>query len=200
MPRNPAVDTYIAKAADFAQPILKRIRALYHKAFPAIEEEIKWGVPAFTHKGIVGSMAAFKAHVGMAFWKGKLLKDPSGVMGDRAESAMGAVRATSVNELPADKVLIDLIQQAVALNESGIKLPKADPKKAQAKVPADFKAALAKNKQATKFWTAFSPSKKREYVEWITGAKQQATRDKRLKQAIEWIAENKPRNWKYMNC
>lgn len=199
MPKNPAVDAYIGKCAPFAQPILKRIRGLYHKAFPAIAEEIKWGMPTFTHKGIVGSMAAFKAHVGMAFWKGKLLNDPSGVMGDRAASAMGAVRASTVKELPADKVLIDLIQQAVALNEAGIK-PEKKNDKAPAKEPADFAAALKKSKQAAKCWAAFTPGKKREYIEWITGAKQQATREKRLKQAIEWIAENKPRNWKYMKC
>jgi uncharacterized protein YdeI (YjbR/CyaY-like superfamily) len=37
----------------------------------------------------------------------------------------------------------------------------------------------------------------REYIEWLTEAKSEETRQKRLETAIAWISEGKPRNWKY---
>ena len=85
------------------------------------------------------------------------------------------------------------------LNERGVKLPRTPPaRKAPPKTPHDLAAALKRNAKAAAVYKGFSPSHKREYIEWITEAKQPATRQKRLKQAIEWIAQGKPRNWKYM--
>lgn len=200
MPKNPKVDAYIEKSGDFARPILEKIRALYHKAYPKIEEEIKWGVPNFTHQGIVGNMAAFKAHVGLAFWKASLLKDPKGYLGNKTDGGMCLLKVKTLNDLPPDKEMISFIKQAVKLNEEGVKVKKSAKKSADAVEPAYMAAALKKNKDAARHWKAFTPAKKREYIEWVTGAKQEATRDKRLKQAVEWISEGKPRNWKYMNC
>ena len=200
MAENPKVDAYIEKSREFAQPILKKVRALYHKANPKIEEEIKWGVPCFVHQGIVGSMAAFKEHVGIAFWKSSLLDDPKGYFKGKGDSSMSLLKLKTVKDLPTDKEMIAFIKQAVKLNEDGVKPKKSASKKAPLKEPAYMTAALKKNKEAAKHWKAFTPAKKREYIEWVTGAKQEATRDKRLKQAVEWISEGKPRNWKYMNC
>ena len=120
---------------------------------------------------------------------------------DGSNPGMGGRKVTDVAELPADKVLLDYIREAVSLNEDGVKAPKAKkaPKK-ELEIPDYFLAALKKNKKAQATFEAFSPSHKREYVEWITEAKQEATRDRRLAQAIKWMAAGKPRNWKYMNC
>jgi uncharacterized protein YdeI (YjbR/CyaY-like superfamily) len=195
---NPAVDAYIAKAAPFARPILEKIRALFHKACPDIEETMKWSFPHFEYQGVVGSMCAFKAHAAFGFWKASLMKDPHGLLTGVGDSAMGRNNITDVSELPADKVLLEYIREAVELNRQGVKVekPKKE-KKPEVEVPDYFLAALKKNKKALATFETFSPSARREYVEWIVDAKQEATRQKRLVQAVEWIAEGKKRNWKY---
>ncbi len=197
---SPKVDEYIANAADFAQPILTRIRQAFHKACPDIQETMKWSMPHFEYKGIVGSMAAFMAHVSFGFWKAKLMNDPIGLFRNVRQSGMNAQKISKVSELPSRKVLVAYVREAVALNEHGVRAP-AMKKKTTSKaltVPDDLAAALKKSKKAQKTFENFSPSHKREYIEWITEAKQDATRERRLKQAIEWMAERKPRNWKYM--
>lgn len=199
MPKtNPKIDAYIARAPEYARPILEKLRALYHRACPDIEETIKWGCPHFEYRGLVGGMAAFKQHVRHIFWKASLLKDPLGLFRTVGETCMGAVKVTDVSELPPDKVLVAYIREAIALNEQGVKLPAPKRRSPKAlEIPDDFLAALRKNKKALATFEAFPPSHQREYVEWVTEAKQQATRERRLAQAVEWMAEGKPRNWKY---
>jgi uncharacterized protein YdeI (YjbR/CyaY-like superfamily) len=197
--KNPDVDNYIARSADFAQPILKKLRALYHKACPQIEETIKWGFPHFEYKGVVGSMAAFKQHAGFGFWKGGLMRDTEGLFKGVRSMTMSACKVRDLSELPADKVLIAYIREAVALNEQGVKLPKPrrTGKKKPVVVPDYFRAALERNRKALATFEAFSPSHQREYVEWVTEAKQETTRERRLATTPEWLAEGKSRNWKY---
>jgi uncharacterized protein YdeI (YjbR/CyaY-like superfamily) len=199
--RSREFDAYIAKSAEFARPILEKLRRLFHDACPQIEEKMKWSFPHFEYKGIVGSMAAFKNHVSFGFWKGKLMSDPHHLIAEDSNSPLNLSKLTDVSQLPLDKVLLAYIREAVALNESGAKLP-ARPKKPpqEVNVPDYFMSALKKNKKALTVFEAFSPSNKREYIAWLTDAKQEATRQMRLAIAIEWIAEGKPRNWKYMKC
>jgi uncharacterized protein YdeI (YjbR/CyaY-like superfamily) len=197
MKHNPAVDAYIAKSADFAKPILKHIRAVVHATLPDVEEEMKWSTPTFTYKGLLCGMAAFKEHCMLGFWKASLIHDDQGNPLSRDSSELGCVK--SLGDLPSDRVLKRYIKEAARLNDEGIKVekPKAKPKP-EVVVPPYFTAALKKNKKALKTFDEFSPSAKREYVEWLTEAKTDATRDKRLAQAVEWMAEGKQRNWKYM--
>lgn len=197
--RSPKFDAYIEKSAEFARPILKKIRALYHKACPQIEETMKWGFPHFEYKGVVGSMAAFKNHAAYGFWKAKLMKDLHKLLEMMGKHSMGHARITNVSQLPPDKILIAYICEAVALNEQGIK-PPARKKKSHPKeiaVPTDLTAALKQNKKALATFEAFSPSHKREYIEWVTGAKKAETRERRLATAIEWMAQGKSQNWRY---
>jgi uncharacterized protein YdeI (YjbR/CyaY-like superfamily) len=197
---SPKVDAYIARSANFAQPILKKIRALFHKACPEIEETIKWGFPHFEYKGVVGSMAAFKQHAAFGFWKGSLLKDSQKLLSTMEKAGMRFARITDASQLPSDKILLEYIREAVALNEQGAKLPprKRSVRNKELEIPEDLARALKQNKKMLANFEAFSPSHKREYVEWITEAKQPETRAKRLATAVEWISEGKPRNWKYM--
>ena len=192
---DPRVDQYIAKAADFAKPILTHIRKVVHTACPDVEETMKWSFPHFDYKDqMMCSMAAFKAHCAFGFWKSSLvLDDPA------ATDTMGHFgRITSVNDLPPDRELVGYVKKAAKLNDEGIKVARkpAAPKKPLS-VPADFSAALKKKAAARKTFDAFSPSQRREYVEWITEAKTDATRQKRMTTAVEWLAEGKSRNWKY---
>jgi uncharacterized protein YdeI (YjbR/CyaY-like superfamily) len=195
------VDAYIEKAAPFARPILKRLRRLYHKACPEIQEVLKWGFPHFEHKGIVGSMAAFKEHASYSFWKAPLMRDPHGLLTAVGNTSMGAMKVSSVDELPADSILLEYITEAVALNEAGKTVPRPKKKtagKKELEVPKDLEAALKQNKAARAVFDAFSNSHRNEYIEWITEAKQDATRQKRLATTIDWLSNGKPRNWKYM--
>ena len=192
MPKqNSRVDAYIAKSADFARPILLRVRKLVHAAYPEVTEAIKWGVPFYEHKGILLTTPAFKAHCALIFWKGKLIFNK----GDQRKKLR---HLTSLADLPGDKILTGYIKQAVELNEAGVKTPRRQPKsKGKLVVPAYFLAELAKNKKALATFQNFSPSCKSEYVEWVTEAKREETRAKRIQTAIEWIAKGKSRNWKY---
>ena len=118
---SPDVDRYIAKAAPFAQAILEKIRKAYHKAHPDVVETMKWSVPHFEYKGVIGNMAAFKQHVGWGFWKASLMDDPHGIF-TAGERGMGGMRVEDVRKLPAEKVLVEYIRQAIRLNEEGVKI------------------------------------------------------------------------------
>ena len=198
--KNPGVDAYIAKSADFAKPILKHIRAVVHAGCPDVVEELKWGFPHFMHKGIVCSMASFKAHCAFGFWKGDLLAKKYADLTDSRESAMGEFgRITSLSDLPDEKRLLRYVKDAVALNDEGVKRPmKPKPKGERSlDVPDYFLAALKKSKKAQTTFEGFNYSNKKEYVEWVTEAKGEGTRKRRLETAVEWMAEGKSRNWKY---
>lgn len=192
------VDTYIAKAAPFAQPILTHIRTLAHQASPLINETIKWGFPHFVHKGTICSMASFKAHCTFGFWRSALMPDPYQLFNEK-ESAMGSVgRITSLKDLPEDKIMIEYILEALKIDEAELKVKKAAPTpKAAIAMPEDFEQALAQNPKAKQYFEGFSPSHRREYLEWITEAKTAPTRSKRIDTALEWLNEGKARNWKY---
>lgn len=200
---DPRVDAYINKSAAFAQPILTHLRELVHKSVPDIEESIKWSMPFFTYKGqMFGNIAAFKAHCSFGLFGGamKAYLEEQGIAKNGNMGAMGKI--TTLKDLPPNKVLAGYLKQAATLIDDGAKTmtrPKKAAKPAP-EIPAELAAALKKNKAATKVWKDFAPGSQREYAEWITEAKRAETKEKRIAQAIEWIAEGKQRNWKYQNC
>jgi hypothetical protein len=193
--RDPRIDGYIAKAQPFARPILERIRRAVHAGCPDVVETIKWSMPAFEYKGPLVGMAAFKAHCALAFWKASLMKT---IPKDRGVDAMGEFgRLESLDDTPTQAQLVKMVKEAAALNDAGVKVkrePKAPKKPLEA--PSYMLAAIKKNAQAT--FEEFSPSARRDYIEWVTEAKTAATRDKRLETAVQWISEGKIRNWKYV--
>jgi uncharacterized protein YdeI (YjbR/CyaY-like superfamily) len=202
MPNNdPRIDAYIAKAADFARPVLQHLRQLVHKACPDVEETIKWGFPHFGYRGdILCSMAAFKQHCSFGFWKASAMKDPDGILKVTDRHSMGHFeKITSKKDLPSDKSLIAYIKEAARLNEEGVKKPERSKKAPAAAlpVPAELAAALKKNKKALAIFDGFPPSHKKEYIEWITEAKTEPTKEKRIATTLEWLTEGKSRNWKY---
>lgn len=194
------VDQYIMKSAEYARPILEHFRALVHKAVPEVTETIKWGMPHFEYQGVLCHMAAFKQHCAFGFWNAAAMKDPEKIFIAHGESAMGHFgKIASIKDLPSNKVITAYIKEAAKLNEAGVKRPAAK-KASQQKdieVPADLVKALNKVKAAKKTFDAFSYSNKKEYVQWITEAKTEDTRNKRIATAVEWMAEGKGRNWKY---
>ncbi len=195
------VDAYIANAAPFAQPVLTHFRSLIHKADPDVVETIKWGFPNFeSHGAVVCSMAAFKQHCTFGFWKASLMKDPNKILAIGEKASMGHLgRIETLKDLPADKILISYIKEAVKLNADGVKVARKEKSKtiAPVEIPEVVKKALKKNARALKVFEAFSPSHRKEYIEWISEAKTETTRDKRIATMIEWLEEGKSRNWKY---
>jgi uncharacterized protein YdeI (YjbR/CyaY-like superfamily) len=197
--RDPRVDAYIQKQAEFARPILERLREAVHKGCPDVTETVKWSMPFFMRKAILCHMAAFKAHCSFGFWKGNLVVGKS----EKSEEGMGQFgRIESLKDLPSDKVLIGYVKKAVELDEAGVKRePKREPRAPiPTEPPADLAAGLKKNKKARETFEKFRPSHKREYIEWITEAKREETRQKRLAQTLEWLTEGKSRHWKHQNC
>jgi uncharacterized protein YdeI (YjbR/CyaY-like superfamily) len=203
------IDLYISRAKPFAQPILIHLRELVHKACPNVEETIKWSRPFFEYKGVIlANMSAFNEHCSFGFWGeeiGAVLREAN-VVQDGGMGSLG--RITSVKDLPSNKQMLAFLRQAKAFVDNGQytspivarnKLVKA-PKPSVDELPPEFSVALKANKKASTVFAAFSPSCKREYIEWIADAKRTETRDKRIATAIEWIAEGKQRNWKYQNC
>jgi uncharacterized protein YdeI (YjbR/CyaY-like superfamily) len=204
MPTDSRVDHYIEKAPDFAKPILKQLRELVHKACPEVSEDLKWSRPAFLQGGkILCGMVAFKAHCSFYIFPSDITKRL------REEGQFEALseklaKMTQLKDLPPGKEVLRYLREAVHLIDESLSDPAPRKRDAQPKpeasVPEDLGLALARNKKAAQAFESFSNSHRREYIEWITEAKREETRQKRVATALEWLAEGKPRNWKYMNC
>ena len=198
MSRDPRVDAYIARAQPFARPILEHVRERVHAVLPQAEETLKWSMPAYILGGkIVLITAAFKAHMALNFWRGQELRG-----GAADADAMGQFgKIAALGDLPADKELDALIRKAAELAASAPapRKTKHEPKPPPELHP-DFAAALKAAPKAQATLESFPPSARRDYVEWVAEAKQDATRAKRIATAVEWLAEGKRRHWKYQNC
>lgn len=189
------IDAYIARAEPFARPILCHVRERVRALVPEAEETLKWGMPSFTLGGqILVGMAAFKSHATVTFWRGREL----GL--ERQADAMGQLgRLASIGDLPGN--FDDLIVQAAALARAGPpSRERSDPPKAAPEMHPEFAAALRSAPAAKAALDGFAPSARREYLEWIADAKQDATRAKRIATAVEWLSEGKKRHWKYERC
>lgn len=195
------VDAYIEKAAPFAQDILSHLRQLVHDHCPDVKETLKWGCPHFEYNGkILFSMAAFKQYCACGFRLATVMNDPHGLFQLEDRTAMGHLgRITAVKDLPSDKIFAWYIKEAVKLTDMGAKPAKAEKQVVAPpeEVPDDFRTALKKNKKALAVFEKFAPSHRKEYLDWITEAKREETRNKRIAQAIEWMSEGKNRHWRY---
>jgi uncharacterized protein YdeI (YjbR/CyaY-like superfamily) len=190
--RDPRVDAYIAKSADFAKPVLLHVREFVHEACPDVVETIKWSMPHFDYQGILCGMASFKEHCAFHIWKGSM------IVGGPREAMGNFGRITKVSDLPSNKIMTGYIKQAMKLREDGVKTPsRTKAKRKEIVVPAELTSALKKNKKAAAAFDGFPPSHKREYADWISEAKGEDTRKRRVAAAVEWMAEGKSRNWKY---
>ena len=195
---DPRIDAYIAKARPFARPILEQIRERVRATVPDVEETLKWGTPAFLAEGkILLIMAGFKAHATLNFWRGQELRGA-----EANADGMGQFgKLTSIADLPPDRDLDALIRQAAELARTAPapRKPKHEPKDTP-EIHPEFASALAATPKAKAVLDGFPPSAQRDYLEWISDAKQDATRKKRIDTAIEWLSEGKRRHWKYENC
>lgn len=197
---DPRIDAYIAKAGEFAQPILQELRARVHAACPSAEETLKWSAPSFTYQGkILAVMAAFKQHVAFNLWHGAKVVGEGGT----PVEGMGQFgRLARVADLPAKRAMTGYIREAMKLIDAGGTAggTKSATPKPRVDAPDDLLAALAGNPKAQVTFDGFPPGKQRDYIDWIIQAKREDTRQRRLVQAVEWLAEGKARHWKYQDC
>jgi uncharacterized protein YdeI (YjbR/CyaY-like superfamily) len=195
--RDPRVDDYIAKRQPFAQPILNHLRELVHQHAPGSQETLKWGVPHFVLNGQnLAGMAAFKEHATFGFWR-----DEEVTGSPRDTGAMGSMgRLASLADLPSDEQMANYIRKAAVLCAEGKPKRAAPTPKAALDLPDDLGSALKANPAAQGHWDAFSPGKRRDYIEWVLEAKREETRVKRIETIVGQVAEGKDRNWKYKSC
>lgn len=193
------IDAYIENAQPFAKTILTYLRKIIHETCPDVEEGWKWSFPHFMYKGkILCAFTAFKQHCGFGFWLEKEMKTITELTKDAERTGMftlGKIR--SIEDLPSKVLLKTAIQEAMELTDMGVTLKKAAAEKKETEIPAYFSEALNENVEAKKVFENASPSFRKEYIMWITDAKTESTRNKRIEQALEWLSEGKGRNWKY---
>jgi len=191
-----AVDAYINKAAEFAQPVLEYLREVVHVGAPGVVEEMKWSRPFFVYQGVIlGNMSAFKAHCSFGLWGPEVgaVLEKEGAAQDNGMGTFGKV--TSVKDLPSRAKLVSYVSVAARAIADGERT-KAWSRPKVAKGESEVPGALA----AAKKFEAMTPGYRREYCQWIAEAKRDETREKRAATAVEWIAEGKSRNWKYESC
>ncbi|WP_228376125.1 YdeI/OmpD-associated family protein [Chryseobacterium sp. BLS98] len=196
---SPKIDAYIEKSQDFAKPVLQYIRETVHEFCPDAEETMKWSFPNFTYKGkILCAMASFKQHCTFGFWLEKEMKTMNEITRDIEKNSMFSLgKIAKIEDLPSRTLLRKAIAEAMELTDMGVTVKKTTPSKVETEVPDYFQDALEKNKKALAVFEKGSPSFRKEYINWITEAKTETTRNKRMEQSLEWLAEGKSRNWKY---
>ncbi|MDQ1856576.1 YdeI family protein [Chryseobacterium sp. WLY505] len=196
---SPKIDAYIEKSQDFAKPILHYIREIVHEFCPDAEETMKWSFPHFIYKGKnLCAMASFKQHCTFGFWLEKEMKTMQEITQDIEKNSMFSLgKITQVGDLPSKPQLKKAIKEAMELTNMGVTMKKAAPSKTEMETPDYFQDALNAQPKAKDFFEKASPSFRKEYIAWVSEAKTEATRNKRLEQSLEWIAEGKSRNWKY---
>lgn len=201
--RSAGIDAYIQRASPEFQLMMERLRDAVHRHCPEIEETLKWSMPSFIYRGkILCAMAAFKQHMSFGYWEHEAVKgadavrDGMGSYGKMRGPANMPKAAALKNDIRKAMTLIDEMLSGVA----PVKPKAAKKAKPALSVPEDFQLALARKPKALKYFDAFSPSQRREYVEWIVEAKREDTRTRRIAQAVEWLSEGKRRNWKYESC
>ncbi|MGU3374333.1 YdeI/OmpD-associated family protein [Chryseobacterium sp. M5A1_1a] len=196
---SPKIDSYIEKSQDFAKSILNYIRETVHEYCPDAEETMKWSFPHFIYKGKnLCAMASFKQHCTFGFWLEKEMKTMQEITQDIEKNSMFSLgKITKIEDLPSKPQLKKAILEAMELTEMGVTMKKATPSKTEMEIPDYFQVALHAHSKALVFFEKASPSFRKEYIMWIVEAKTEATRNKRMEQALEWISEGKGRNWKY---
>jgi len=200
MAKAESPDAYIAAAPKFARPILLCFRTLVHRACPRVTASINWSHVFFESGGMLCAMAAFKEHCSFGFWHQgmRAVLDEHGLPHKEGSGDFGQVRSRA--DLPSDAVLIRLVRAAVALNAADVPARRTSRRKKAFAIPADLAKALKTQAAAAQTFERFTPSQRREYVDWITEAKRKETRAQRLITTLKWLAEGKKRNWKYARC
>ncbi|MEZ4919482.1 MAG: YdeI/OmpD-associated family protein [Saprospiraceae bacterium] len=153
-----------------------------------LEESIKWGAPNYSiaGKNVVG-LGAFKSYVGLWFYQGVFLKDPAKKLLNAQEGktkAMRQWRFATIEEIDPN-LIKQYVLEAIANSRAG-KEVEVERNKLIVLDPI-FKAALDENPELQAAFKSLSPGKQREYAEYISEAKQEATKQRRIQKSIPII-------------
>ncbi|MCB0792148.1 MAG: DUF1801 domain-containing protein [Flavobacteriales bacterium] len=193
------INSHIAEQDEWKRRLMVRLRQLIHQVDPGIEETWRWNGPHFDRNGIMLGMSAHKTCVSIWFHKGALLKDPRRLFEPLEKDEAKGMRVYKLKESDAidEKAFTELVKQAVKLNEDGVKLSEAKPARKTLVVPPELESVLKKDQHAMTNWEGFSYSKKKDYIEWVTDAKREETRKRRIAQAFQLIRDGLALNERY---
>ncbi|MBL7963214.1 MAG: YdeI/OmpD-associated family protein [Flavobacteriales bacterium] len=199
MAPNEQINEYIAEQPEWQRKVLVRLRQLIHSTDEQVTEAWRWNAPAFDHNGIMIGLHGFKHFVSVWFHKGALVKDAHKLFDKPEKDEDKGIRKYKVHEGEAinEKAFVDLVKQAVKVNQSGARLSDAKPARKALVMPAELETCLRNDEEAWAQWEKFSPSHKKEYVEWITDAKQEETRKRRIAESFHMIRTGAGLNDKY---
>jgi uncharacterized protein YdeI (YjbR/CyaY-like superfamily) len=186
---HPDVERYLKKTNAAMRPVCEKLREIVLKAAPKLEECIRWGGPSYKGKGLVCGIGAFQKHVTLFFFRGVEMADPDGLFTHGEGNAVArSVKVGSLSEIKV-KPLTALVKAAVKLDAEGA--PVVRGKRPVLPVPSVLAEALRGDPRAKKFFDSLSPSARRDYCEWVGGAKQEATVQRRLEKAMTRLGEGR---------
>ena len=189
------IGDYIESLPEFSSAICSKLYDLILLSYPDVIEDWKWRIPTFHGRGMVCGFAGFKKHVSLSFFHGSQMSDNHNLFEDdcNAQNAR-TIKFSNVSEIDSDKVL-SYLKEAFYLSDKGVKnIPNP---KSPVIVPALLKDALANNELAKTNFDALAYSYKKEYAEHIATAKQEATKQRRLKKVIDYLEKGHKLNDKY---
>ncbi|MGO9435214.1 MAG: DUF1801 domain-containing protein [Terracidiphilus sp.] len=112
------IDARIQELADWRGEMLSRLRALIRHADPQVVEEWKWGIPVWSHDGIICTGETYKKAVKLTFAKGAFLDDPAGLFNSSLEGRLRRAIDFREGDKVNEKELKTLIRAAVGLNKA----------------------------------------------------------------------------------
>jgi len=194
--RAKTVDDYIDSTPEWAVEKLIVLRQLAINS--GLKEEVKWGAPSYSGKGIVLGLAAFKGWVSLWFHQGSFLKDEHKKLLAAAEKTKGLRQWRLLPEERIDETLILKYMLEAKANDLAGKKIKAESKKVE--TPKMLLEAFSNDGILKSSFEALSPGKQKEYAEHIGSAKREAAQVSRLEKSIPLIKEGIGLNDKYKNC
>lgn len=187
-------DEWLERAPDFSRPGAAQLREWFLTWEPDLSEAVKWNNLCFSGRKLVAGIAACQKHLSIFFFRGIELADPSGLFTASSEgnTSIRSVRLTSLEKLNPT-ALRRLLHAAVELDAEPAlpRVPKAP--REPWPVPKFFADALKANRKAAAFFESLRPTYQREYLVWVSTAKRDETRDRRVAETLAALA--KGRKW-----
>lgn len=179
MKRFSSVDEFIEAQSDWKAP-LELLRGILLET--ELEETVKWGFPCYTwkNKNVVG-LGSFKSYCGLWFFQGVFLQDPAVVLinaQDGKTKGMRQWRFGDITEIDRDLVK-SYVEEAIQNQKEGKEIKAASPKKS-VDLPTELAEVLAASADYQEAFDQFTPGKQREFAEYVSTAKREATRLSRI--------------------
>ena len=194
--RTKSPSEWLEMCPDFSKPMAEQMTDWILTWEPDLREAIKWNMLCFSARKLVCGISACQKHLGLAFFRGTELPDPAKLFNEGGENNTNirSIRITSLQDF-ARSALRAVLRAAVELDADPMIPPAPKVKRKPWPMPDYFKKALAekRNKAAAENFRKFAPTYQREYLVWLTMAKQPETKAKRLKETLAALA--KGRKW-----